>query len=346
MGKVRVLIVDDSAMVRNVLTRELSKDPDIDVIGAAPDPYVARDKIVELKPDVITLDIEMPRMDGITFLRKLMKHFPLPVIIFSSLTERGGELALEAMECGAVEVMSKPNVAYSVGDATVELIDKIKAAARVDIRKRQEQSLTFQKSRPQRLSLTATTNKVIAVGASTGGTEALSSVLRAMPANAPGIVIVQHMPENFTKAFAQRLNEACEIEVREARNGDRVIPGLALIAPGNYHMLLKRSGATYYVGIKSGPLVSRHRPSVNVLFKSVAKYAGKNAVGAILTGMGADGADGMKVMKDAGAFNVAQDEASCVVYGMPKEAVDRGGVDNVLPLLKIPRKLLELAARR
>ncbi len=339
---IRVLIVDDSATVRQVFTKELARDPEIEVIGTAPDPYVARDKIVELKPDVVTLDIEMPRMDGLTFLRKLMQHYPLPVIIVSSLTPAGGEVALEALQVGAVDVMCKPGAAYSVGDMSVQLIDKIKAAAGVSVKKRlADKSAT--KAVVERLAMTRTTNKVLAMGASTGGTEALTDVLTALPANAPGIVIVQHMPELFTRSFADRLNGLCAIEVKEAANGDTVIPGKALIAPGNYHMLLRRSGARYYVEVKAGPLVTRHRPSVDVLFKSVARYAGRNAVGVIMTGMGGDGADGMKEMHDNGALTIAQDEASCVVFGMPKEAIARGGVDHVVPLSRIPRLALDLA---
>ncbi|MGC9053536.1 MAG: protein-glutamate methylesterase/protein-glutamine glutaminase, partial [Candidatus Hydrogenedens sp.] len=279
---IRVLIVDDSAMVRSILQKELSKDPNIEVIGTAPDPYVARDKIVQLKPDVITLDIEMPRMDGITFLKKLMQYYPLPVIIVSSLTPKGGELAMEALEAGAVEVLCKPGAAYTVGDMSVELIDKIKASARVRIQKKEINKISTTSTYPK-LSLTKTTNKVIVIGASTGGTEALAKVLRVLPPNSPGIAIVQHMPEHFTRSFADRLNDLCDIEVKEASNGDSVIPGRALIAPGNYHMLLKRSGANYYVEVKSGPLVSRHRPSVDVLFKSASQYGGKNVVGVIMT---------------------------------------------------------------
>ena len=339
--KIRVLIVDDSAMVRKIFTEELARDPEIEVVGSAPDPYVARDKIVNLKPDVITLDIEMPRMDGLTFLRKLMRHYPLPAIIVSSLTAKGGELALEALQAGAVEVMCKPGAAYTVGDMSVELRDKIKAAACVNVQKR----IVMPDAATPRLAMTRTTNKVVAIGASTGGTEALTSVLTALPQNSPGIVIVQHMPEHFTRSFADRLNTLCAIEVREARDGDTVGPGRALIAPGNYHMLLYRSGAVYQVQVKSGPLVTRHRPSVDVLFKSCAKYGGKNVVGVIMTGMGGDGADGMKIMHDQGAVNVAQDETSCVVYGMPKEAVARGGVDHVVPLGRIPEMILRLAAQ-
>lgn len=338
---IRVLIVDDSAMVRSILQKELSKDPNIEVIGTAPDPYVARDKIVQLRPDVITLDIEMPRMDGITFLKKLMQYYPLPVIIVSSLTPKGGELAMEALEAGAVEVLCKPGAAYTVGDMSVELIDKIKASARVRVQKK-EYKVSVD-STYKKLSLTKTTNKVVVIGASTGGTEALARVLRVLPPNSPGIAIVQHMPEHFTRSFANRLNELCDIEVKEAENGDSVIPGRALIAPGNYHMLLKRSGANYYVEVKSGPLVSRHRPSVDVLFKSAAQYGGKNVIGVIMTGMGKDGSEGMKLMHEQGAKNIAQDEATCVVFGMPKEAIALNAVDYVLPLDKIPQKILELA---
>ncbi|HOK89203.1 MAG TPA: chemotaxis response regulator protein-glutamate methylesterase [Candidatus Hydrogenedentes bacterium] len=342
---VRVLIVDDSALVRKILSEELARDPDIEVVGTATDPYVARDKIVQLKPDVVTLDIEMPRMDGLTFLRKLMKHYPLPVIVVSSLTKKGGDLALEALEAGAVDVMCKPGAAYTVGDMSVELIDKIKAAARVKVTRRAVSSTpsSAQAAPIRTMAMTRTTHKVIAIGASTGGTEALTALLRVLPADAPGIVIVQHMPEHFTRSFADRLNQLCAIEVKEAANDDTVMPGRALIAPGNYHMLLRRSGARYYVEVKSGPLVSRHRPSVDVLFKSTAQTAGRNAVGVILTGMGRDGAEGMKLMHDTGAKTIAQDEASCVVFGMPKEAIALGGVDFVLPLDQIPQKMLRLA---
>ncbi|HPU98018.1 MAG TPA: chemotaxis response regulator protein-glutamate methylesterase [Candidatus Hydrogenedentes bacterium] len=342
---VRVLIVDDSALVRKILSEELARDPEIEVVGTATDPYVARDKIVQLKPDVVTLDIEMPRMDGLTFLRKLMKHYPLPVIVVSSLTKKGGDLALEALESGAVDVMCKPGAAYTVGDMSVELIDKIKAAARVRVARRTQTDTPAIGQTPivRSTAMSRTTYKVIAIGASTGGTEALTALLRVLPADAPGIVIVQHMPEHFTRSFADRLNQLCAVEVKEAANDDTVMPGRVLIAPGNYHMLLRRSGARYYVEVKSGPLVSRHRPSVDVLFKSTAQTAGRNAVGVILTGMGRDGAEGMKMMHDAGAKTIAQDEASCVVFGMPKEAIALGGVDFVLPLNQIAQKMLRLA---
>lgn len=338
---VRVLVVDDSAVVRQIFTRELQKDPDIEVVGVAPDPYVARDLIVQLEPDVLTLDIEMPRMDGITFLRKLMKYHPVPVVIVSSLTPKGSELALEALDSGAVDVLCKPGSAYTVGDAALILIEKVKAAARVDV-KRSRRLMTASQEPVRRESLTRTTHKIVAIGASTGGTQALQSVLSAMPANAPGTLIVQHMPELFTRSFAERLNTLCVMEVKEAEDGDTVLPGHAYIAPGNYHMLLRRSGAIYELEVKQGPLVSQHRPSVDVLFRSVARYAGKNAVGVIMTGMGRDGAQGLKEMKDNGALTIGQDEASSVVYGMPKEAALLGAVDHVTSLKDIPRKILEL----
>lgn len=338
-SKVKVLIVDDSAVVRQTLERELSKDGEIEVVGTAPDPFIARDKIVALKPEILLLDIEMPKMDGITFLRKLMKYYPLPVIIVSSLTPKGGELACEAVEAGAVEVLCKPGASYSIGDLTEELIEKIKVCSKI---KPHIPVKAMEKPPPSKLSLTRTTHKIIAIGASTGGTEALKEVLTALPPNSPGIVIVQHMPEHFTKSFAERLNTQCNIEVKEAENGDSVIPSRALIAPGNRHMMLRRSGAQYYVEVVEGPLVNRHRPSVDVLFKSVAKYAGKNAVGVILTGMGADGAKGLLEMKQAGAATVGQNEQSCVVYGMPKVAFELGGVDFVEPLNKIAEKALIL----
>lgn len=338
---IRVLVVDDSAIVRQIFERELSRDPEIEVVGTAPDPYVARDKIVQLRPDVVTLDVEMPRMDGVTFLRKLMHHFPLPVIVVSSLTPQGGELALEALAAGAVEVMCKPGAAYTVGDMSVQLVDKIKAAARAGVRRPAIPS-PVGRSAP-RLAMTRTTNKVVAIGASTGGTQALQDILTALPANAPGIMIVQHMPEHFTRSFAERLDSLCEMEVKEAANGDSVAPGKVLVAPGNFHMLLRRSGAMYHAEVKEGPLVCRHRPSVDVLFRSVARYAGANAVGVILTGMGADGAEGLGEMRRAGAHTIAQDEASCVVFGMPREAIRLGAAATVEPLEAIPGALLAAA---
>jgi two-component system, chemotaxis family, protein-glutamate methylesterase/glutaminase len=347
MGPIKVLVVDDSAIVRKIFTQELSKHTDIEVVGTAPDPYVARDKIVKLQPDVITLDIEMPRMDGLSFLRKLMKYHPVPTIIVSSLTPKNSEMALEALECGAVEVLAKPGGAYSVGDMSIQLVDKIRAAAQVHLKASVTPS-TSPKAEVRAVgtllskSLTQTTHKILAIGASTGGTEALKAVLTQLPPNSPGIVIVQHMPPRFTTAFADRLNTLCQIEVREAKSGDSLYPGLALIAPGNYHMLLKRSGARYFVDIKTGPLVCHQRPSVDVLFHSVAQYAGANAVGVIMTGMGADGARGLVEMRQAGARTIAQDETSCVVFGMPKEAIRHGGVERVVTLYDIPGAIFQM----
>lgn len=342
--QIKVLIVDDSAIVRKIFSQELAKHEDIEVVGTAPDPYVARDKVVKLKPDVITLDIEMPRMDGLSFLRKLMKYHPVPTIIVSSLTPSNSEMALEAMECGAVEVLAKPGGSYSVGDMSIQLVEKIRAAAQARVREMPTDPRpgASDMDRDYSGALKRTTHKVIAMGASTGGTEALKAVLMQMPPSSPGIVIVQHMPPKFTTAFANRLNTLCQIEVREAKNGDTVLPGLALIAPGNYHMLLKRIGGTYSVEIKDGPLVCHQRPSVDVLFHSVARYAGTNAVGVILTGMGKDGAQGLLGMHQAGARTIAQDEASCVVFGMPKEAIRAGAVDQVAPLMEIPRAMLRM----
>lgn len=342
MKQIKVLIVDDSAIVRKIFSQELSKHPDIAVIGVAPDPFVARDKIVNLKPDVITLDIEMPRMDGLSFLRKLMKYHPVPTIIVSSLTQGNSEMVLEAMEYGAVEVLAKPGGSYAVGDMSAQLVEKIRAAANVRMYVPPPAAPSTKKADPEvSQALKRSTHKVIAIGASTGGTEAIKSVLTEMPAGSPGIVIVQHMPPRFTTAFANRLNGLCQIEVREAKDGDAVLPGTALIAPGNYHMLLKRVGGTYYVEVKTGPLVFHQRPSVDVLFLSVARFAGANALGLIMTGMGRDGAAGLLEMKKAGAYTMAQDEASCVVFGMPKEAIRMGGVDSVVSLSDIPRCLIK-----
>ncbi|MEW6263760.1 MAG: chemotaxis response regulator protein-glutamate methylesterase [Thermodesulfobacteriota bacterium] len=341
MAVVKVLVVDDSAIVRKIFTEELSKEPDIEVVGAAPDPYVARDKILQLKPDVLTLDVEMPRMDGITFLRKLMKHFPLPVIIVSSLTPKGSALALEALEAGAIEVIAKPGGSYSVGEMGAQLADKIRAAAKARPLQKDPTEKPGPSATLSSRAMTQTTNKVVAMGASTGGTEALKEVLTRMPPNSPGIVVVQHMPANFTRAFAERLDGLCKINVREAKDNDSVVPGTCLIAPGNYHMLLKRSGARYYVQVKTGPMVHHQRPAVDVLFNATSQFAGANAVGVIMTGMGADGAEGLNKMKQTGAKTIAQDEASCVVFGMPKEAIKMGGVDRVVPLKSIPQAILD-----
>ncbi len=342
-SNIKVLVVDDSAIVRKVFTEELSKEEGIEVVGSAPDPYVARDKIVRLKPDVITLDIEMPRMDGITFLKKLMKYYPIPVIIVSSLTHKGSKLALEALSIGALEVISKPSTSYSVGDMSVQLADKIRAVHRVRVvQKRPQAEGTPSRAKLSAGALADTTNKIIAIGASTGGTEALKTVLTSMPANTPGILVVQHMPAQFTTSFAERLDSLCEIEVKEAQDGDSVTNGRALIAPGNFHMLLKRSGARYYATVKKGPLVHHQRPSADVLFKSVAQCAGSNALGIILTGMGADGAAGLLDMKNAGAKTIAQDEKSCIVFGMPKEAIKIGAVDKIITLNAIAQSALNM----
>lgn len=338
---IKVLVIDDSAVVRRIFSQELSKDPEISIVGTAPDPFVARDLIVKLKPDVLTLDVEMPRMDGITFLRKLMKFNPLPVIVVSSLTAAGSKIAMDALSSGAVEVVCKPGAAYTVGDMAADLIEKLKIAAVVDLKKKVLSAKTAAAA-PMLAALSSTTNKIVAIGSSTGGTVALESILKVMPPNTPGCVITQHMPESFTKSFAERLNDLCRLSVREASDGDSVAPGTVLIAPGNKHMLLRRSGARYFINIKDGPLVNRHRPSVDVMFRSVAKTAGANAVGVILTGMGGDGAKGMLEMKNAGATTIAQDEDTCVVFGMPKVAIEMGAVDTIEPLPKIPAKILAL----
>ena len=350
---IRVLVVDDSAVVRQTMAEILSSDPDIKVIGTAADPLIAAERLKDEVPDVITLDVEMPRMDGLTFLKKLMEQHPLPVVMCSSLTESGSETALKALEYGAVDIIEKPRIGTKafLEESKVNICDTVKAAASARIAKKQtSSSLVAPKltadaviEKATSKAMIQTTDKVIAVGASTGGTEALRIFLEAMPHDAPGIVIVQHMPEKFTAAFARRIDDLCRISVKEAEDNDSVIRGRALIAPGNRHMLLKRSGARYYVEIKDGPLVCRHRPSVDVLFRSAARYAGKNAVGVIMTGMGDDGAKGMLEMKEAGAYNIAQDEESCVVFGMPKKAIELGAVDKVTPLNKIPATVLEKA---
>jgi two-component system chemotaxis response regulator CheB len=342
---IKVLIVDDSAVVRKVMTEELSRYDDIEIVGTAVDPYIARDKIIELHPDVITLDLEMPRMDGLSFLAKLMKHYPMPVVVLSSLTPKNSELALKALDLGAVEVLCKPGAAYSTKNISHNLALAIRSAAVANINNHFGPAPPpANKSEPSNL-LVKTTHKIIAIGASTGGTKAIESVLSGMPASSPGIVIVQHMPEHFTTSFAKRLNAICPVQVREARNNDHVVPGVALIAPGNQHMVLTREGGTYMVRIKSGPRVHYQRPSVDVLFQSVAKSAARNAVGVMLTGMGADGAKGMLAMKESGAFTLAQDETTCVVYGMPKEAVKLGAVDEIVPLPGIAQAIINCLER-
>jgi two-component system chemotaxis response regulator CheB len=349
--KIEVLIVDDSAVVRQALAEILAADLEINVMGTAQDPYIAAQKMRGQIPDVIILDLEMPRMDGLTFLRKIMSQRPIPIVICSSLAAAGAETTLKALQYGAVEVIAKPQMGVKgfLEESRVLICDAVKAAARARLK-----PLTAP-PRPVPLKLNAdailprrafpeiigTTEKVVAVGASTGGTEALRVFLEALPHDGPGVVIIQHMPPYFTEAFARRLDGLCRITVQEAKNGDSVIPGRALISPGNRHMLLKRSGARYYVEIKDGPLVCRHRPSADVLFRSTARYAGKNAVGVIMTGMGDDGARGLLEMKQAGAFTLAQDEASCVVFGMPKEAIKLGAVDKVLPLDRIAQAVVK-----
>ncbi|MDI6852452.1 MAG: chemotaxis response regulator protein-glutamate methylesterase [Deltaproteobacteria bacterium] len=343
MAPIKVLIVDDSAIVRQVFTEIISREPGLEVVGTAPDPYVARDKILQLKPDVITLDMEMPRMDGLTFLKKLMHYHPLPTIIVSSLTPKGSHLALEALEAGAVEVIPKPGGAFSVGNLAGQLVEKIRTAALVRPRKSSGPStIGVKPSSAQHSPVMTTTNKVIAIGASTGGTEAIREILQNIPQNCPGLIIVQHMPPKFTTAFAERLNQLCAIEVKEAQDGDSVLTGRALIAPGNYHMLLRRSGARYLVQIKNGPAVHHQRPSVDVLFKSVAESAGHNALGVILTGMGQDGAEGLLALKKSGAFTLAQDEATSVVFGMPKEAIKRQAACKVVPLSRISEEIQKI----
>ncbi|MDP3265454.1 MAG: chemotaxis response regulator protein-glutamate methylesterase [Sulfuricurvum sp.] len=336
---IRVLIVDDSATARAVLADILGSDPMIEVVGTASDAYVARDKIVELKPDVICLDVEMPRMDGITFLKRLMHYMPLPVIMVSSLTQAGAKTTLQALESGAVDFVPKPHSHIYDGKDEMrdELISKIKVAAKVKVKQR----VLGNTQQANTTSLAETTHKILAIAASTGGTEALKEVLMGLPRNAPGTIIVQHMPANFTGPFAERLNSLCAMEVREARNGDSITPGLVLIAPGDYHMVVRRSGARYYVEIGSGDKVSGHRPSADVLLNSVAKIAGANAIGVILTGMGGDGARGLLAMRNAGARTIGQDEASCIVYGMPKVAYELGAVDIQASLQKISSRILE-----
>lgn len=354
MKKIKVLVVDDSALVRQTLCDILNSDPGIEVIGTAADPILAAERMRSVVPDVITLDVEMPRMDGLTFLQKLMSQHPIPVVMCSSLAESGSETALKALEYGAVDIITKPKLGTKqfIEESRVRICDAVKGAAAARLgplramRTMKEVSPKYTADvimeKPNTKAMIQTTEKVVVIGASTGGTEALKVFLEMLPEDTPGIVIVQHMPEHFTAAFAKRLDSICRVTVKEAQDNDTVVRGRALIAPGNHHVLLKRSGARYYVEIKDGPLVSRHRPSVDVLFRSAARYAGKNAVGVIMTGMGDDGAHGMKEMFDAGAVTIAQDEASCVVYGMPLEAVRKGGVNKIMPLPSIAAEVLRL----
>ncbi len=351
MSKIGVMIVDDSAIVRQTLTEIFESDSELEVIATASDPIIAAKKLQDEVPDVIVLDIEMPRMDGLTFLKKIMAQQPIPVVICSSKTEDGSQNAIQALEYGAVDIIQKPKIGTKqfLEESKVRLCDTVKAAHLAKAKKRLPH---IQEAVPPKLTADAilskptsfvnidTTEKIVVVGASTGGTEALRVFLEALPIDSPGIVIVQHMPENFTAAFAKRLDSICQVSVKEAEDNDTVLKGRVLIAPGNRHTLLKRSGARYYVEVRDGPLVCRHRPSVDVLFRSAARYAGKNAIGIIMTGMGDDGSRGMAEMKEAGSFNIAQDEKSCVVYGMPQEAVKRNAVDLILPLDQIARTML------
>lgn len=360
--KIRVLIIDDSASVRQTLASVLQSDSAIEVIGTASDPFIAAKRIQEEVPDVITLDVEMPRMDGITFLRKLMSQHPIPVVMCSSLTEEGTETLMQALEAGAVDVILKPRIgaADHLAEQATRICEAVKSAAQARLRQRPaaaarsgplsepQQKLTADVilPPPSGRPMARTTEMVVCVGASTGGTEALREMLEMLPANAPGMVIVQHMPEKFTAAFARRLDSLCEVEVKEAVDGDPVLRGHVLIAPGDRHMLLERQGARYQISVRAGPLVSRHRPSVDVLFRSAARSAGSNAMGVIMTGMGDDGARGMLELHQAGAHTIAQDEATSIVFGMPKEAIARGGVNRTVPLSQIAREILAEDRRR
>ncbi|MBF0286820.1 MAG: chemotaxis response regulator protein-glutamate methylesterase [SAR324 cluster bacterium] len=345
MKQARVLIIDDSALVRQILSQGLATDPAIEVVGVAQDPYVARDLIVTSQPNVLTLDVEMPRMDGIEFLRRLMPQFPLPVIMVSSLTDRGAQITLDALEAGAIDFVTKPksNVASGLNNMIHDLCEKVKMAAQVDVSYRKGQIAAPRKSSNfVSRSLAKSTHKVVAIGASTGGTEALRKVANQFPSTMPGVVVVQHMPAGFTKMFAQRLNDECSMEVKEAETGDQISPGLMLIAPGEHHMKVMRSGGIYRVECEPGPKVCGHCPSVEVLFQSVAKYVGSNAVGAMLTGMGSDGADGMLLMRQQGARTIAQDEKTSVVFGMPKVAFERGGAERLVAIEDIPSAIFNL----
>lgn len=351
ISKIKILVVDDSAMVRKMLSMELAKDSAIEVLDTAVDPYVARDKIIELKPDVVLLDVEMPRMDGITFLRKLMRYYPSRVIIVSSLAKSGGEVALAAIEYGAMDVMAKPSVSYSVSEMIEQLIDKIKEVAQIpmwrvqEIAKRKLAALdtneVFNRDKKIGQAMIKTTNKIIAIGASTGGTVAIREILQSLPSNTPPIVIVQHMPEYFTKSFAEGLDKVCSMKVKEAEDNEILSVGKALIAPGNYHLSVKRSGAVYYSKISQEERIFHQRPAVEVLFNSLAKCAGKNSIGVILTGMGKDGARGLLNMKNEGAFTISQDERTSIVFGMPKEAIEIGAVDSVKPIGSIAGEILK-----
>ncbi len=343
--RTRVLIVDDSAIVRKILTDALAGEADLEVVGTAPDPFVARDKILALQPEVLTLDIEMPRMDGLTFLKKLMHFRPMPVVVISSLAQPSCRAAVEALENGAVEVLAKPGGPYSVGDLRSTLAAKVRAAAAARVARPRDAVERRTEAVPT-IPAQLREDIVIAIGASTGGTEAIAAVLTHLPEACPGIVITQHIPPQFSRAFAGRLNELCRIEVREAQDGDTLHPGLALVAPGDFHLLLRKSAGRYFVNVKPGPRVCYQRPSVDVLFVSVAESAGSNSLGVLLTGMGADGAQGLLQMRRAGALTMAQNEATCVVFGMPREAIQLGAAQQVLPLDSIPGAILSGAASR
>lgn len=345
MEQIKVLVVDDSAMIRKMLSIELNKDMQIQVIDTAVDPFMARDIIIEKKPDVILLDIEMPRMDGLTFLKKLMKHYPCRVIVVSSLAQTNGEVALASLEHGAMDVIAKPEDSFSSADMIETLIQKIKAVAGIPMWRVEHIAKMRANTLPKKQAvvtnaLLKTTNKIVAIGASTGGTEAVLRILKTMPANCPPVVVVQHMPQFFTKSFAERLDNICAMKVKEAEDNDMLAVGKVLIAPGNYHMELRRSGAVYFVKLTQGERVHYQRPAVDVLFQTVTQYAGKNAIGVLLTGMGRDGAKGMLSMRNAGAYTIAQDEDSCVVFGMPKEAIDIGAVDKIAPLDQITAEII------
>ncbi len=345
--KIKVVIVDDSALIRSLLKEIINAENDMEVVAAAPDPLVAREQIREHNPDVITLDVEMPKMDGLDFLEKLMRLRPTPVLMVSTLTEHGSEITMRALELGAVDFVSKPKMDVQTGlrEYARDITDKIRAASKARVRPlpkvQTQQSNTADTVLPSLKNRVTSTEKLLIFGSSTGGTEALKDVLIHMPPDCPGIVMAQHMPEGFTKSFAARLDSLCKIRVKEAEQGERILPGHAYLAPGHSHLLVKRSGANYVCELSQAEPVNRHRPSVDVLFRSAANNVGKNAIGVILTGMGKDGAAGMKEMKEAGAHNFAQDEASCVVFGMPKEAIAHGGVDEIVPLSQMAKRILE-----
>jgi two-component system chemotaxis response regulator CheB len=351
--KIKVLVIDDSALIRGVLKEIINRETDMECVGAAPDPLVARELIKALNPDVLTLDVEMPKMDGLDFLARLMRLRPMPVLMISTLTEGGSNITFRALELGAVDFVAKPklDIARGMEEYAIEITDKIRAVAQAQVRKKIIDPLIHEKFSadailPSAKGRYSSTEKLIVIGASTGGTEAIKEVLNKLPADAPGVLVTQHMPEHFTKSFADRLNSLCKISVKEAEHNERILPGFAYIAPGNSHLLIKRSGARYMVALNQGPLVNRHRPSVDVLFRSAANVAGANALGIILTGMGKDGVQGMLEMKQAGSHTIAQDEASCVVFGMPKEAIAAGGVCEVLALQNIARRTMEYLSSR